>query len=104
MRSRVRATMHALVALFFIFGLSDARLNAQGILKSVGGTSPSAPSTSPLSYELDAESSFFGTGAANAGSKNVGNITEIASSAKFVLSAQIRDTALLRLGVGWLGD
>jgi hypothetical protein len=95
--------MQALGALFVIFGLSDTRLNAQGILKSVGGTSPSAPSTSPLSYELDAESSFFGRGAANAGSKNVGNITEITSSAKFVLSAQVRDTALLRLGVGWLG-
>src|SRR5271166_5745536 len=96
MRSRVRATMQALVALFFIFGLSDARLNAQGILKSAGksagGTSPSAPSTSPLSYELDAESSFFGTGAANAGSKNVGDITEITSSARIVLSAQVRDT------------
>ena len=84
--------MQALVALFFIFGLSDARLNAQGILKSAGGTSPSAPSTSPLSYELDAESSFFGTGAANAGSKNVGDITEITSSARIVLSAQVRDT------------
>ena len=72
-------------------------------MKSVSGTSPTAPSTSPLSYELDAESSFFGRGAANAGSKNVGDITEITSSAKFVLSAQVRDTALLRLGVGWLG-
>src|SRR5260370_19708427 len=99
----MRSTMQALGALFVIFGLSDARLNAQGILKSVGGTSPSAPSTSPLSYELDAESSFFGRGTANAGSKNVGNLTEITSSAKFVLSAQVRDTALLPLGVGWLG-
>jgi hypothetical protein len=90
-------------AVFVIFGLGDARLNAQGIFTSVGGTSPSATSTSPFSYEMDAESSFFGTGAANAGSKNVGNITEISSSAKFVLSAQVRDTALLRLGAGWLG-
>jgi hypothetical protein len=37
------------------------------------------------------------------GSKNVGDITEIASLAKFVLSAQVRDTVLLRLGAGWLG-
>jgi Domain of unknown function (DUF6268) len=84
-------------------GLGCVELKAQGILKSVGGTSPSAPSTSLLSYELDAESSFFGTGSANEGSKNVGDITEISSSAKFVLSAQVRDTALLRLGVAWLG-
>jgi hypothetical protein len=98
-----RWTLRATLTLFLILGISDAKLNAQGIMKSVGGTSPSAPSTSPLSYELDAESSFFGKGTANAGSKNVGDITEITSSAKFVLSAQIKDTALLRLGVGWLG-
>jgi hypothetical protein len=96
-------TLQATAAFFLNLSIGDLTLNAQGIMKSVGGTSPSTPSTSPLSYELDAESSFFGTGAANAGSKNVGNITEIASSAKFVLSAQVRDTALLRLGVGWLG-
>jgi len=103
MRFRARCTLQAAAAFFFVLGIGDLKLNAQGILKSVGGTSPSAPSTSPLSYELDGESSWFGTGAANAGSKNVGDITELASSAKFVLSAQIRDTALLRLGVGWLG-
>jgi Domain of unknown function (DUF6268) len=96
-------TLQATAAFFLNLSIGDLTLNAQGIMKSVGGTSPSTPSTSPLSYELDAESSFFGTGAANAGSKNVGNITEIASLAKFVLSAQVRDTALLRLGVGWLG-
>jgi hypothetical protein len=99
----MRWTLRATLTFFLILGMSDAKLNAQGIMKSVGGTSPSAPSTSPLSYELDAESSFFGKGTANAGSKNVGDITEITSSAKFVLSAQIKDTALLRLGVGWLG-
>jgi hypothetical protein len=95
--------LQATAAFFFNLAIGDLTLNAQGIMKSVGGTSPSTPSTSPLSYELDAESSFFGTGAANANSKNVGNITEISSSAKFVLSAQVRDTALLRLGVGWQG-
>ena len=103
MRFCTRWTLRATLTFFLILGMSDAKLNAQGIMKSVGGTSPSAPSTSPLSYELDAESSFFGKGTANEGSKNVGDITEITSSAKFVLSAQIKDTALLRLGVGWLG-
>ena len=103
MRFPPRWTLHATAAFFVILGIGDVTLNAQGIMKSVSGTSPTAPSTSPLSYELDAESSFFGRGVANAGSKNVGDITEITSSAKFVLSAQVRDTALLRLGVGWLG-
>jgi Domain of unknown function (DUF6268) len=103
MRFRARWILQAVATIFAILSIGDIKLNAQGIIKSFGGTSPSAPSASSLSYELDAESSFFGRGAANAGSKNVGNITEITSSAKFVLSAQVRDTALLRLGVGWLG-
>ncbi len=103
MRFGARWTLQAAVGVLLISGIGDETLNAQGIIKSVGGASPSAPSTSPLSYELDAESSFFGNGSANAGSKNVGDITEICSSAKFVLSAQVRDSALLRFGVGWLG-
>ena len=96
-------TLNASAAFLFFFGIGDVKLNAQGILRSFGGTSPSAPTVSPLSYEFDAESSFFGTGSADLGSKNVGGITEIASLAKFVLSAQVRDTVLLRLGAGWLG-
>jgi hypothetical protein len=103
MRFRASWTLEVFAAFFFILGIGDAKLDAQGIIKSVGGTSPLAPSTSPLSYEFDAEGSFVGTGAAKAGSKDVGDITEVTSSAKFVLSAQVRDTALLRLGVGWLG-
>jgi Domain of unknown function (DUF6268) len=103
MRLRGRWTLEVFAALFFILGIGDLKLNAQGIIKSARGTSPVGPSTSPLSYELDAESAFFGTGTAKAGSKDVGDITEITSSAKFVLSAQVRDTVLLRLGAGWLG-
>ena len=103
MRSCERWALVALEALFLLCGLSAATLNAQGILKSFGGTAPSTPSTSPLSYELDAESSFFGTGTAKAGSTSVGDITEISSSAKLVLSWQVRDNLLLRFGGGWLG-
>ena len=95
--------LQAFGTLVFFFGLSDATLDAQGILTSFGGSAPSATSVSPLSYELDAESSFMGRGSANAGSTNVGNISEINSLAKFVLSAQVRDTVLLRLGAGWEG-
>jgi hypothetical protein len=101
---RVRSTVQALWAVFFIFGLSDTLLNAQSIsLGGAGGISPSAASVSPLSYELEAESSFFGRGTWKLGSTDVGDSTEISSSAKFVLSLQVRDTALLRFGVGWLG-
>jgi hypothetical protein len=103
MKFGARWTLPATATLFLISGIGSVTLNAQGILKSFGGTSLSTPSTSPFSYALDAESSFFGTGGTNTGGKNLGDITEISSSAKFVLSAQVRDTALLRLGVGWLG-
>jgi hypothetical protein len=82
--------------LLVIFGLGEARLNAQGAFKLSSGSSASA-----LSYQFDAETSFFGKGDANAGSRNYGEISEISSSASFVLSAQIRESALLRLGVEW---
>ena len=92
----------AFSTLLFVFGLGEATVKAQGAFKSISGSSGSPGSSgSVLSYDLDAETSFFGRGEAKAGSTNFGNITEISSSASFVLSAQIRDTALLRLGVEW---
>jgi hypothetical protein len=103
MRFRAKWALQATAGIFFILGIGNVQLNAQGILRSFGGTAPSAATVSPFSYELDAESSFFGSGSANLGSKNVGDITEIASLAKFVVSAQVRDNVLLRLGAGWLG-
>src|SRR5580704_6552001 len=83
-------------ALIFFLGLDEATLNAQVALKPVSQSTASA-----LSYELNGESSFLGRGGASAGSTNFGNITEISSSASFVLSTQVRDTVLLRLGVEW---
>jgi hypothetical protein len=103
MRFRAKWALQATAGIFFILGIGNVKLNAQGILRSFGGTAPSAATVSPFSYELDAESSFFGSGSANLGSKNVGDITEIASLAKFVVSAQVRDNVLLRFGAGWLG-
>jgi hypothetical protein len=82
---------------FLLFSsLGEAAVNGQAALKTVSESSASA-----LSYELNGESSFFGRGGASAGSTNFGNITEISSSASFVLSAQVRDTVMLRLGVEW---
>ena len=69
-------------------------VKGQSILKD-------AASVSPFSYELEGESSFVGTGTAKQGSKSVGDITEISSSAGFVVSTQIRNLSLLRLGIQW---
>jgi hypothetical protein len=80
----------------FFLGLGEAALHAQAALKTVSDSSASA-----LSYELNGESSFFGRGTAKSSSTDFGDIREISSSASFILSAQVRDTVLLRLGVEW---
>jgi hypothetical protein len=95
-RGRSTFTVKAFRALLVIFGLGAATLNAQGIFKSAGQSS-----TSALSYELDAETSFFGKGSINTGSTDYGKISEINSLASFILSAQVQDKILLRLGVEW---
>jgi Domain of unknown function (DUF6268) len=87
---------HSFGVLLLIFGVGEATLNAQSIFQAGGG-----PSASALSYELPAEASFFGSGGTRAGKINFGSIKEISSSASFILSAQVRDNALLRLGVEW---
>jgi len=79
--------------------LGAASVYAQGVFRSV--TESGTPSASLLSYDIDGENSFFGRADANAGGQSVGHITEISSSADFVLSAQVRDTVVLRLGVEW---
>jgi Domain of unknown function (DUF6268) len=89
-------SVNAFRALFVIFGLSQSTLNAQDLFKSAGQSSASA-----LSAELDAEASFFGKGSIKGGSTNFGNISEISSLASFILSAQVHDKALLRIGVEW---
>jgi Domain of unknown function (DUF6268) len=98
MKTRGRSTfsIKAFRALLVIFGLGAATLNAQGLFKSV-----SQSSTSPLSYELNAETSFFGKGSISTGPTNYGKISEISSLASFTLAAQIQDKILLRLGVEW---
>jgi hypothetical protein len=56
---------------------------------------------SPFSYEFEAESSYIGDGSATHGRAGYGDFSEINSSASFVLSDQIRNNFILRLGVQW---
>src|SRR3984885_168337 len=95
-RGRSTFTVKAFQALLIILGLGAATLNAQGFFNFAGQFS-----TSALSYELDAETSFFGKGSINTGSTDYGKISEINSLASFILSAQVQDKILLRLGVEW---
>ena len=56
---------------------------------------------SPFSYEFEAESSYIGDGAATHGRVNYGNFSEINSSASLIVSDEIRNNFILRLGVQW---
>jgi Domain of unknown function (DUF6268) len=87
-RTRLCAFVLALVL------LNDLPSKAQAVLRD-------SSSVSPTSYQIDGESSFFGSGTAKRGKKSVGDISEISSSAGLVVSRQIRDSLLLRLGVAW---
>jgi Domain of unknown function (DUF6268) len=97
MKTRVRSLFGAqsFWACLFFWGIGEAALQAQAALKTV------SDSASALSYELNGESSFFGRSTAKSSSTDFGNINEISSSASFILSTQVRDTVLLRLGVEW---
>lgn len=56
---------------------------------------------SSLSYESNSEASFFGSGTLNRNSRDVGTIDEISSSVSFIVSRQLSDALLLRLGAEW---
>jgi hypothetical protein len=56
---------------------------------------------SPFSYEFQAEASYIGDGSATHGRANYGDFSEINSSASVVVSDQLRDNLILRLGVQW---
>jgi hypothetical protein len=87
----------------FLSLLGSLGLKGQRVVKDSLYSSPikESGSVSPFSYELEGEASYLGTGAAKRGSKSAGDITEISSSAGVVVSAQVHDQSLLRLGVQW---
>jgi hypothetical protein len=80
--------------LFAVSVARDLTLKGQAVLRE-------SSSVSPFSYEAGGESSYVGTGEAKRGSRSVGDITEISSSAGVVVSRQVSRSALLRLGVQW---
>jgi hypothetical protein len=92
--SAPQTVVRLLCLLFVCYSLTDLPLKAQRVLRD-------STTVSPLSYEIDGESSYVGTGAAKSGSKNVGDISEISSSAGIVASWQVRDSTLLRFGIQW---
>jgi hypothetical protein len=86
--------MRFFAVLFVLCLMASPPAKGQRVLKD-------SSSVSLFSYELDGESSFLGTGTAKRGSRSVGDISEISSSAGVVVSMQLHNLQLLRLGVQW---
>jgi hypothetical protein len=56
---------------------------------------------SAFSYQFSTDGAFIGRGSVDLGSKTVGIFKEVTSSATFVLSDQISNPFILRLGLDW---
>ena len=58
-------------------------------------------SVSPFSYESSVDAAYIGSGSISRGLKSIGDYSEISNSVNFVISDQIKDSLILRLGVDW---
>ena len=56
---------------------------------------------STFSYEFSTDGAFIGRGSVDLGNKTVGIFKEVTSSASFVLSDQLSNPFILRLGIDW---
>ena len=56
---------------------------------------------SPFSYEFSADGAYIGGGSISRGLKSIGNYSEVFNSVNFVVSDQIKDNLILRLGIDW---
>ena len=56
---------------------------------------------SPFSYEFSADGAWIGSGSISRGLRSIGDYGEISNSINFVVSDQIKDSVILRLGVEW---
>jgi hypothetical protein len=56
---------------------------------------------SAFSYQFSGDGAFIGRGSVDLGSKTVGIFKEVTSSATFVLSDQLSQPFILRLGIDW---
>jgi hypothetical protein len=79
---------------------ADAQNLATSPTLSTGGISQSG-TLSAFSYEFSGDAAFIGRGSVDLGDKTVGVFKEITSSATFVLSDQISNSFILRLGIDW---
>src|SRR5260370_12070575 len=81
--------------------LALSTANAQTLATSPTLTAQAAPgeALSPFSYQLSSDAAFIGRGSVDLGKRTVGVFREITSSASLVMSNQISNPFILRLGV-----
>ena len=56
---------------------------------------------SPFSYEFSTDGAYVGSGSISRGLRSIGDYSEISNSLNFVVSDQIKDSLILRLGIDW---
>jgi hypothetical protein len=98
--SSFRCSACALVLAVANVPLSGARAQTLSVAPRPTESVRSA-TVSRFSYEFAAETSYVGNGSATHGSAHYGDFSEINSSASVVISDQIRNNFLLRLGIQW---
>ena len=81
--------------------LSTANAQTLATSPTLTGQAASGEALSPFSYQLPTDAAFIGRGSVDLGGKTVGVFKEITSSASFVMSDQISNAFILRLGVDW---
>jgi hypothetical protein len=98
----VRSSLAAPVLFLAAVGLPVSSVYGQTLSVAPRPTESARGATvSPFSYEFEAESSYIGDGKATHGPANYGNFSEINSSASIIISDQIRNNFILRLGAQW---
>ena len=105
MRMKVRLSSwefaNALFVTAAVLGLSTANAQTLATSPTLTGQAVSGETLSPFSYQLPGDAAFIGRGSVDLGSKTVGVFKEITSSASFVMSNQISNAFILRLGLDW---
>jgi hypothetical protein len=56
---------------------------------------------SPFSYEFSVDGAYIGSGSISRGLKSIGNYSEVSNSVNLVVSDQIKDSLILRMGLDW---
>jgi hypothetical protein len=56
---------------------------------------------SPFSYEFTTDGAYIGSGSISRGLRSIGDYSEISNNVNFVVSDQIKDSVILRLGIDW---